>query len=75
MTVDGQMRGLFTQIPWSDAYSGWVCINSVSAVNSVSCVNHYMSSSQFIPTLLPESLNKVGYWECTVSEIDISDST
>ena len=81
MTVDGEARGLFTQIPWTDAYSGWICqydssitSNSTTLDETVVCLNHYMNTSNAVPAYI-EIPNLIGHWNCTAEPVDTSDDT
>ena len=78
MTTDWEARGLFTQIPFTDTYSGWICYNdpTITFPNttidfSVVCRNHFLESSNLPTPLL--TANNIGTWACEAPVADASN--
>ena len=89
MTVDGEARGLFTQISFTDTYSGWLCKYDPSATApdtvdlatstidyTVVCQAHYLSGIEVPAPILDDStVISSKSWICEAQLVDDSSDT
>ena len=87
MTTDGEVRGLFTQIPFTSTYSGWVCKYDPNATApvvppavetdyTVVCNSHFLTSIEVPAPIIDDStLINADSWICTVKPVDNSNDT
>ena len=66
--------GLFTQLPWQDNYSGWVC-KVEPVADAYTCGSFYIESflSQATAPVYTDESEQIGYWDCVLSRDSNAD--